>query len=86
MRFSAISCEIAGYLSLIHLKNLGTPIFAIGAKSAVYDLYGGGIRALWVEDECDCGGATCFYRKMLWVQRSKELFGGGKVVKQCKDI
>lgn len=29
MRFSAISCEIAGYLSDIHLKNLGTPILSV---------------------------------------------------------
>ena len=31
MRFSAMSWEIAGYLSLIHLKNFGTPMV-----SAVY--------------------------------------------------
>lgn len=49
MRFSAISWEIAGYLSLIHLKNLGTPIVRLAQWACVCKIYcygiGCGVRA-----------------------------------------
>jgi hypothetical protein len=35
MRFSAMSCEMPGYLSDIHLKNLGTPMIAVVVVVAV---------------------------------------------------
>ena len=56
IRFSAINCEIAGYLSLIHLKNLGTPMMEYGAVSAYVSMCCGFVECglnldtLWREE------------------------------------
>lgn len=63
MRFSAISWEIAGYLSLIHRKNLGTPMVFMSAVSACRSLVD-----CCSMDRVDPGEETfCCYRSSLMV-------------------